>query len=246
MTELIDIKPISIQTLADIFRSKVSVLSSASAKNYRIALDSLRNYLAVQYPLAKEIELGHIQDWCASMLIGGITIKTLSHYIDCLLSILSSKESTEVPPTLTTGLKQLKDRLLSYSGIEPSTVSDRDFKRLLNVTKSADRQKGSDAVLTDLLLISLANGAMTLDKAAQLKRPDIAYLSAESQRIADRQADPRRKYIFPLDQSLKTPNQLKRHLNNVMTDFLRSRNLPVINGSADESLKTLWAYVALQ
>ena len=246
MTELIDIKPISIQTLADIFRSKVSGLSSASAKNYRIALDSLRNYMAVQYPLAKEIELGNIQDWCASMLIRGITVKTLSHYIDCLLSILSSKESTEVPPTLTTGLKQLKDRLLSYSGIKPSTVSDRDFKRLLNVTKSADRQKDSDSVLTDLLLISLANGAMPLDKAAQLKRPDIAYLSAESQRIADRQSDPRRKYIFPLDQSLKTPNQLKRYLNNVMTDFLRSRNLPVINGSADESLKTLWAYVALQ
>ena len=202
--------------------------------------------MAVQYPLAKEIELGHIQDWCASMLIRSITVKTLSHYIDCLLSILSSKESTEVPPTLIAGLKRLKDRLLSYSGIKLTTVSDRDFKRLLNVTKSADRQKGSDAVLTDLLLISLANGAMPLDKAAQLKRPDIVYLSAESQRIADRQADPRRKYIFPLDQSLKTPNQLKRHLNKVMTDFLRSRNLPVINGSADESLKTLWAYVALQ
>lgn len=246
MTELIDIKPISTQTLSDIFRSKVSGLSSASAKNYRIALDSLRNYMTVQYPLAEEIELGHIQDWCASMLIRSITVKTLSHYIDCLLSILSSKESTGVSPTLTAGLKQLKDRLLSYSGIKPTIVSDRDFKRLLNVTKSADRQKGSDAVLTDLLLISLANGAMTLDKAAHLKRPDIAYLSAESQRIADRQSDPRRKYIFPLDQSLKTPNQLKRYLNNVMTDFLRSRNLPVINGSADESLKTLWAYVALK
>lgn len=246
MAELIDIKAISIQTLSEFFRSKISRISEASAKNYRIAFESLRNYIALQYPLAEELTPNQIQDWCATMLLQGITVKTLSHYIDCLQSILKTNVSSEDEMPLTVALKRVKEQLPSYNEFSPSAVSNLDFKRLLNVTKTADRQKGKVAVLADLLLISLANGAMPLDEAAMLKRSDIESLSPECYRIADRQSEPRRKYIFPLDQSLKTPNQLKRHLNDTMTDFLRTRSLPVVKGLADESIKTLWAYVALQ
>lgn len=51
-------------------------------------------------------------------------------------------------------------------------------------------------------------------------------MDAEEQAIANRNASTGRRYVFGLHQSELTANQLSRHIDSELREWLTSRNLP--------------------
>ncbi|MDE7141702.1 MAG: hypothetical protein K2O33_02255 [Muribaculaceae bacterium] len=117
--------------------------------------------------------------------------------------------------------------------------------RLLNVTRLADRQTGELSVATDLLLFSLLNRGMDLSDVARLKRSDLDAFGLESRRVAARHTEPRRKYVFPLGQSVKTDKQLDDYVGRLVSRLLVYRNIE-LPGTASDAARCYWAYAAMR
>ncbi|MDE6009730.1 MAG: hypothetical protein K2G90_11040 [Muribaculaceae bacterium] len=244
-----DIK--SITTMPDMrfFRSEVELLSSRTAVAYQQAINILENFLAgTERVHTREISAAEAlqnPDFIIYLALQGYSYKTTRHYLDILSSLLN-KYNTAIERNLSDSATSLKNSLNSLSpALWDNAFSDETFRRLLAVTKNAANQTGLTAVATDILLLSLLNSAMPIEKIALLKISDAAALSPESSDIVRRNTDPKRRYIFPLDQSRRTPRQLTDYVEEIMRNLMRLRNLPQY-GSIDQTLRTFWAYTALR
>ena len=177
------------------------------------------------------------------MFFRGLTAKTSLHYFD-IVAGLANKGIND--GELTTRFRDVKARVKGVASEKwRMLVTEESFKRLVNLTKLADRQQGETGLYTDILLFSLLNCGMDISAIAKLQCDDIHEYNPACQKIAERHISPKRKYVFPLEQSRKTPRQIEKTLAEKLSQLLGARNITII-GNIQECIRSYWAYAALK
>ncbi len=222
-------------------QSEADTKSPRTAAAYRQAIKAYGNWLN------STADPSRIQDFIIHLALQGYSYKTSRHYLDILSSLINKYNRSEENGATYGFISDSTDS--AFAEISPTlwddAFSDDAFLRLLAMTKSASHQKGSIRIATDIILLSLLNGGLPVEKIVTLKITDTPSLHPSSKDIINRNADPRRKFIFPLDQSFRTPRQLREHVDGMIRSLLRLRNLPIY-GSPDQTIRSYWAYTALR
>lgn len=244
MTQLIEIKALSCSDLLDFFGVKTDSMSDTSVSDYRKAVASLRNFISSESgssPISQVV----IEDWLVYMSFRGIAIKTALHYLDLISSLygMAVNDGLAVSSDMFAKTKA-RVRQLSADSWKP-LVAQNDFSRMLNLTKTAYRQSGELALASDILLFSLINNAMPIGQIALLKKEDLHRFPNVCLTIAERHISPKRKYIFPLDQTKKTPRQLETYTEQLVGHLLDLRNIRILD-DVRETVMSYWAFAALQ
>lgn len=233
-----DSEHISPQALFDFFRSRVDGLSPASQKNYRTTIGSLRSFAESQGNGVPFMSAEWLEEWLLGLSMKGLSIKTIRLYFD-IASALATAAVKEGLLTTASAFDILRPQLAKISN--PATDIAADYKRFISQSRVI-RLSEADRMAVDMALMSLLAGCMPLSRVAMLTKDDISETNAD---IAARHAEPRRKYIFPLGQSLRTQKQVVREAETPVAQFMSRYQIGAPGSTPDGILQSLWAYGAL-
>ncbi len=225
------------------FRQRVGDMTSSSAASYGKAVACLGCFLAEQQAQSDIASECFLENWLVYMSMKGLAYKTGLHYLDAISGLYRSVAGdgyAEVSGAFANA--KAAARSLGQEGWTPA-VSEDDFARLVNTTRLSPRQEGELRIATDILLFSLLNKGMKLLDVAKLKRCDLQDFSEESQSVAERHTDARRRYVFPLGQSDRTARQLEDLVVRMVTRLFDYRGIKRLGGIQD-TIRCYWAYAA--
>ena len=210
-----------------------------------------------------------LTDWLINQWLLGLPFSSATLYLDIISALYGSAvKAGLLPPTDTFTLLRAELKALGPEGWK-SGINGEIFARALRLTKNAHRLLLDDSIAADLILLSLTNSLQPIEQLALLKRDDISALSNttdsnkeslaspsplrplrdthELHKIASRHlnGNARRKYIFPLNQSERTPAQLKKHIFKITNALFRRTRLPQAT-DPNRTVEALWAYAALR
>lgn len=225
------------------FREKLSGMKSPTAVAYRKAAASLDSFLLDNNLGFSNPSAALLADWYMHMLLSGLSMKTASYYLNNVCSLYNTavKDGVTAP---CGSFKAVKGRIKQLPA-EPRTITAQSFGNLLQLHSRLGRQPGSISLFADIILFSLLNGGMPVEKIAMLRKDDLAGYDDDSVDVAMRHADPRRRYVFPLGQGMHTRRRLLRHVEDNVAAILRLMDV-VQTGTVDATLRGYWAYGALR
>ena len=237
VTETVDI-----DTLTSFFGSAIEDMSPSTAGYYAKAVRNFSRSLHTHSPAV--IDEAFLGRWAVEMHMQRLAPATITLFFNAISALYSRAAKAGVAPA-TTAFAAIKPRL-RYALGRPSVTAD-SFGRMVSLltrphTLTADQRLGAD-----LLLTALTCGPMPLTQVARLTRATLADpLPPTLAEIIERNADPRRKYIFALRQSALTPAQLGRAITAAVAPLLRHASLEADTiADAQDAADSLWAYAAL-
>ena len=234
--------------MLELFRSKVDRMSERSAFNYRKAVACLQDFV-MEYPETKDITSSlFLQNWIVYMFWRGFTAKTALHYLEMISALCSSavKEDRLGPEAVETFRQVKAGAKLKIPEVWRHCISDDDFTRFCLLTKRTARHFDNPfALYVDILVFSLINKGMSISDVANLKADDLARYDDDARAIAERYTDPHRRYVFPLQQSERTPHQLERTVKAKIEQILSDLHIPLLDG-VENTVRSYWAYAALK
>lgn len=245
MAESPEIETITFSDVLDFLESEEASSASMSTRNARNkAIAALRQFVASTQTVDFRATMLQLSDWYADMIFRGLTPKTASYYLDTVAAIYSGickSYSRPVPDSFSS----IKEHLRRFdAAIWRVGITNSHIVRLRSVVANVSRLKSGERLAADIMILSIINGCMPLKRVAMLRVNDSETLSAESDIIIRRNIDARRRYIFPLDQSLFTQRRVEINVEKQVGDFMLSRNLtPSL--PASQAIAGLWAYIAL-
>lgn len=237
MNQAVDIHPVSIDAVFDFFQSRVDEMRPASQKNYHIVITSLKNFAPANADAEILFSYPTLSEWVIKLALKGTTASTLRLYINLLSGLHTAAVKAELLAD-DKPFKLLRQRLDAVADA-PSIAVDA-LPRLLALAKTAANRP----VYADLLILAIAAGAIDPEQAAMLTRTDIPTLPEPCREVAQRHADPRRKFVFPLSQSRRTPRQLHLAVENGILYTLAQADITPV-GTAHECIQALWALAAM-
>lgn len=230
-----DNKGVTLQSLVDFFGSKISDYSERTHKIYRSSINSLRDYFPPDTPVSDVLSIESLSQWVANLANKGLKASTLSLYINNISGLLKSAEQEGLVAKTDT-FKELRRRI-DGCGIEPLMTTTQAQKVLRLTTRLAN-------LFADMLLVALSNGALPILSVAKIKNADVLQLEDTSREFAVRNQKFGYSYVFPLDQGNLTRLQLQRKVESGVVEVLKTLDITLV-GSVDDTIKTLWAHLAL-
>lgn len=236
-------------TLAYFFESAALAKSPSSSKSYLKALRSLQTFLRSRdLSLSDEENYG---EWLINLWRNGTTYATVRLYLDIVASLtaeaatqglLSERVSKEVS-RLRTSLREAGENIWTRP---VSTVRLTNLIRLLRTAArlTADYSKATDLLLLTILIPGKDAATVTVAEAKEAAAQAEGDTADEIEAIIARQSNPRRKFLFDLNQSRQTPRQLTRETQRLLTNLAIARDIPDL-GSVQETADTVRVLVAL-
>lgn len=242
---MIDNKDITASKLLQFFRLTCDHGAPSTRKSYLKAVNVLDTFLKKIDATYFSLSYSLIVELLIYMYMRGLTVKTSLHYLDAIASLYKSAVKEGIAPE-SEAFKTIRNAISdSDRTYWEHPIHDDEFKRFVNLTQTAYNQKGNIAVASDILLFSLLNRCMPLKDVAFLKKTDTDSLDIESKAIAERMEEPRRKYVFPLNQSNHTTAQLYHNVIELFRRLFSLRNISV-RGNIEETIKCYWIYAGLR
>lgn len=81
-------KLVSNGEILDFFRRRIENLTGNSAKEYNKVFTSLSSFVPADTSTLSSPAKSIIEDWCVYLINGGLTKKTVTHYIDIVIGII--------------------------------------------------------------------------------------------------------------------------------------------------------------
>lgn len=230
--------------LFEVLRIDADSLAQSTRKTYTKAASALAAFLNEKGYGIESLTTPVIAEWIVSMYAGGLSLNSIRLYVNAVASLCNTAVGDN-RPTGGIAFKEIKAVLQPIvAATNTPRLTKDDFKRLVNLARSAGSLSGEISLATDIILLSLLAGCMPVKTVIKLKNSDIDDSDKEIAEIAERHSSPRRRYVFPLRQAMLTENRIERDVSNLIRRLLTQRNLPWY-GSVDETVKTYWAYTAL-
>ena len=158
-----------------------------------------------------------IEDWTADLMRRGLAKSTVVRHLNILNSLL--KPASERHLTAPTDAPRRLARLLAgQTGPQPALMTDAGLDSVLTTLRKALKEtaRHDTVTVTDMLLISLLNGALSMREIALLRKADLERFDDTSRRILERNIAPTRSYIFDLRQSYRTPAQVYTYIGETL------------------------------
>lgn len=237
-------KAITAVGIFDILRINTESLAQSTRKTYTKAASALATFLNEKGIGIETLTSPLISEWIVSMYASGLSLKSIKLYVDAVASLCNSAAGScrflgEI------AFKEIKAALQTIVATSNDIrLTKEEFKRLVSIGRSAGNQSGEISLATDIFLTALLTGCMPVKKVITLKNSDIDDSEKEISEIADRHSSARRRYVFPLQQSILSESRIERNVNNLVRRLLALRNLTWF-GTTDETVRTYWAYTAL-
>ena len=215
-------------------------------------------------PLAPILQAA-LADWLISLRLTATPYATASLYLDIISSLYGSAvKANLLPPTKLFSQLKVSLKALGTNGWKTG-INDEIFTRALRLTKNAAHLISDDSIAADLVIWSLTHSLMPLTDIALLKRDEfMGGCHSDRQKDTARSADTqycgsaadtiiisrhclnaRRKYIFDLRQSERTPKQLEKHIAKIVNALFKRARLPQATDPY-QTVEALWAYAALR
>lgn len=185
-----------------------------------------------------------LSEWVSWMFSTGYAYGSVMTYLGRLSAIYGKAAKEGIAPK-SDCFFAVKDKLkdASKSSIEVNSIDDCWGKLralvLADYSKNPHRQLGKDIVL-----FSLYNGGLSLDRLAKYKKSEYQGSDEAVQAIVNRNAKPKNKYLFPLHQSELTPKQLRLSISSLYSDTLKSVGISLSECSPSTPID-LWAVAAM-
>ncbi len=232
----------------DLFQSRLSGLGAESMLRYRRTISELDLFLTGHGLLLADLSPVMMADWAADLLRRGLSKKTVARHLNILSGMMKAAaqkglaEPTDIPRTLSKKVDADATPL-------PPLMKEQAFEACLTILRNALRPMGPHDLGADMLLVSLLNGVMPLEKVAMLKKADMAGFSEASRSILERNAEPRRLFVFDLQQSYRTPAQIRAALAEGLGKTFREclATAPVSSAPDPDALaRSLWTACAIR
>ncbi|MDE5976608.1 MAG: hypothetical protein K2G69_08675, partial [Muribaculaceae bacterium] len=217
----------NISSLLQEFRSEADSKSPATAAAYHQAIRLFAAYHGLPYP------------FFTYLCLNGYTPKTAHHYNNIISSLLK-KSHQDAQSLWEAQAVPGQARSRSHLNFQLSILN---FK--FQAPLSAELVTAVARATDPLILTSLLNGALPISRLVSLRISDLPSLTPQTRDLLARIISPKRKYIFPLNQSLLTPKQVRDKVETDLRASLRSLKIPII-GNVDETLRTIWTITALR
>lgn len=229
-----------------LFRVKIENTENPNTrKNMTKAVDSLQRFSTDSPVQIDDINEDFLHEWVAWLFSNGHTYKTVVQYIN-MLSSLYGKIVHDGLTEDNGGFSRIKEQLkcASPGSLEINSISDC-FGRLRRLVLADYSTNPARCLAKDMVLFSLYNGGLTFDEIARYRKDEYQGSDENVMEIVTRYSKPKNKYLFPLHQSERTPNQLNKAITSLFSDILRSVS---INLSSYDSVTCidLWAAVAIR
>lgn len=235
------------------FRSAVAGRSGETRAAYGRVVKSFEGFLASQGLEITYIPETAVTDWAVELLRSGLAPKTVAKYADILAAlsnaavkagVLSDNEGVRAAKARISGCIR-EGRVPKPEGTESFFAR---FAALMRVRPEgvATAAQPDAAVWRDVILLSLLNGGMDLADAACLTKDAVGALNDESRAVASRNESPRRrKYVFDLGQSSKTPGQFAGEVRAKTLALLRDRVSPSV-ADPQAAVRSMWVETAMR
>ena len=231
--------------MLEYLRTQAEAMPDKSRGTYRQAVAALASYLCGRADACGFPDESHLGEWLVQLNLRGLSYRTATLYYDAVSGLYSAGvRSGELPATDSFGTVRSRLRSLGAEGWRGS-VGSSDLDRVLALTKSSSHQSGDTRIGVDLLLMSLLGGCRPLVEVADMKVDILPELSAEERRVAERHRSARRRYIFGLCQSGRTPRQLSQAVAAAVVSVLSGRGIRVIGG-LQGLIESLWCLGAMR
>lgn len=229
----------------DYFSSLIEVKSAVTAKEYNKALAYLAGFLSNDedsfvHPTAELIE-----DWGTILLSHGMSPKTMAHYIDNVAAMFSTGIKAGVFEP-TDAFKVVKKKI--KKGVFLASVkimSEFQYNQIRTLAAKNALLTAADAMFKDLFVVSILSGCKPFSEIAMLKKEDIASQPAQIATILERHCDDKRKYVFNLSQSTRTPRQLNKYIEESLNKSVKDEEIGIKNTFIDLA-RNVWAFAAMK
>lgn len=230
----------------DFFQSRLDTLSPETAVKYRRTISELDLFLTHHSLQLADLNPTMIADWACHLLRKGLSKSTVTRHLN-ILSTLAHSSARQGLTTSTDAPRALARRLADTT--LPPLINEHTFKLCLDrlrhtITHTSTATHTSD----DLLLYSLLNGPLDIDRTATLRKKDISIetLDEISRHIVERNIHPTRLYIFDLRQSYRTPRQIRAKIAEDLSKthhyITTPNNRPI---DPDHLIRSIWAALAI-
>lgn len=206
----------------DYFASAASLASGPTARAYRKAIASISNFLREEGLRYSHLTEHDLRNWLAISLARERSLLTVSYYLDTIAALHNKAVRAGYLPA-SPHFKSVKRLLKSIKTGRSAEPLHPDLK---TVASLFTRPLTGDArIMTDIMLMRTLMGCASTECAAMLKIGDLSPQHPAAL-LAERNADPRRQYIFPLSQSRTTPSRIRAFVEEATADTLDLLRLP--------------------
>lgn len=208
----------NIEKLCKFFESRLLELSSSTREAYHKAVSSFRNFAYSQNAHRHLPDSSLIEDWYLWMRFQGYTQKSAFHYLESLTSLYNHAVKQGVVAE-SKMFKEMKRKVKAEYNMEnPFGITTSEFEWF--VLSIIEVRRRASLPMLDLLLCAVLNPQISVMTLAKMQKVEIPTLSAVSRDIAQRCTDPKRKFVFPLDQPHHTARQLEREVEAGIGELL--------------------------
>lgn len=242
---MFDNKGYSNRQFLEFFRSRLSGPKSESSMRYRKTLSELESFLIGHRLQFADLSETMMADWTTELLGRGLAVSTVKRHLNSLNGMVKDAvkggmmQPNDSARTISKSLSELKSL--------PILLNSSTFETILSILRNAMKEQDDNKynVFIDMVLFSILNGALPLDKVSRLRKEDIKEYDGEGLAILMRNMSARRDYIFDLRQSMLTARQLKA---SVASGVLSAFKLQFDNSGfePDEFVRSMWAACAIR
>lgn len=240
---MVDSESLIINRALDFFESKLaSFAGKSTADAYGKALMSFRAFASAVQAAEECFTQRLLEDWYVSMRVKGLTAKTSAYYFDNIASLYNAAaKQAEAGPTDI--FRAVKGKIKDFDCNDRAfLITDADYERFANMVNG--RASSDFHTVIDTVAMALTDSSLTLRDIALMKKVDTDGLSYRGRVIARRNIEPKRKYVFALDQSRLTTRQAEAALAADIKTLFASYGLPLF-GSVADTIRSYRAYAAL-
>lgn len=230
----------------DFFRLKSSESGSrTSVGNMTRAIDSFCRFTGgadISFDSFDESLLG---EWVAHQLFHGYYTKTVAYNISKIAALYNKAVGCGVAePNDAFSIVLAKVSAPSATRFDGCNHKDA-FQKLQHIIRTDYFHQPGKQLAKDMLLFALYNGGLTIKQLASFKKDDYSGDNGHVADIVNRYAEPKRKYLFPLDQSHFTARQLSRATADMLSELLSDVGLG-LSSAPEYTAIDLWCAVAME
>lgn len=243
MSERVDIEVVSVEDCMAYFRSKVLESENVrTATSMRQALASLDKIVQGKTIGFEDFNGCFLDQWASSLFSDGYSVKTVAYYLKLISSLYGKAVKEGVAPK-TSVFSDLRAKLLDGTA-EDFVIDGSLLEKLRNLVAWSDSgAKEGKQLAVDIAVFGFLAGGLTADDLINYKKDEYDAEIPLMKKIVERYSRPRNKYLFPLEQGVLTPNQLRRKLQNLLSEAFALARIAI--NIDNETCARLWAGIAV-
>lgn len=194
-----------------------------------------------KYPTSTPFTDNHLGAWIATLLQQDYSRTTIERYLTKISAIYTEVTGSTTPSeAFTTIRKQLKSLPVVRYTVDSGTIN-----RLRQLASDHSQPSSLPSIPLKALIYLLYNPISRPVDLINLRFDNLPILPQQTEEIIDGLRDPKRKYVFPLNQGKKRDGQIERELNSAMSMILSRIGIANTSSPVD-TIRSLWAAIASQ